>query len=84
MQDKKWLVAIVLKDWKPDFGKENQYGPRTLGYIEVSALSEYSARLFGYDSFKESALKDETILSFMEKNYLGFGDIAAAEAVEID
>ena len=84
MKRNTWLVAIVLKAWRPDFDKDHAYGPRTVDYVEVEATNEISARLCGYDVFKSKALSDQNLSCFMKKNNFGLRDIASAEAVQID
>jgi hypothetical protein len=81
MNEYEWLVAIVLKTWKPDMPPDWKHGPRTVTYIEVVATNEFAARHAGHDEFRRRAKYEPITRRVMETYRLTTDDVAASEAV---
>lgn len=77
---KLWLVEIRLKDWKPDF---SALPSRVLGYEEVEALDEYSARHTGFDQFKRRATYEPRLKEKLSQLGLTHLDYCAPDAVSL-
>lgn len=78
---KVWLVEIGLKDWVAD---KKECPNRTVGYVEVLANDEYSARHIGFDEFLLNAQYSPVARRKWESLNLSKHDICAPAAVELD
>lgn len=76
MSEKEWLVEIRVKDW---IATPN----RVVGYEEVVAHDELSARMSGYDQFAHRVKYEPIMRRRFQALGLKLTEVCAPDAVEI-
>lgn len=79
MKTKFYLVEVCLKDWKPSLNDT-----RIIGYEEVEAYDEVSARYIAHDQFSARMKYEPILRRKMQSANITSRDICTPNAVEID